>query len=124
VQHYKGKPSRELPSDVSQPEDLNAFYAHYEASNSEPCMKEPAVTVDCVIMRSIADMSRTFKRVNIHKAAGPDRLPRRVHKACTDQMASVFTDIFNLSLTVFNTYMFQADHYRPGVQEYQSKLSK
>ena len=40
-----------------------------------------------------------FKEVNIHKAAGPDGLPGRVLKACADQLSSVFTDIFNLSLT-------------------------
>ena len=48
---------------------------------------------------SVADVSKTFKQVNIYKAAGPDRLPGHVLKACMDQLASVFTDIFNLSLT-------------------------
>ena len=37
---------------------------------------------------------KTFKQVNIHKAAGPDRLPGRVPRACADQLAGVFTDIF------------------------------
>ena len=31
----KGKPSRELPSDMSLPDYLNAFYAPFEASNTE-----------------------------------------------------------------------------------------
>ena len=44
-------------------------------------------------------MNKTFKQVNIHKAAEPDGLPGRVLKACADQLASVFTDIFNLSPT-------------------------
>ena len=44
-------------------------------------------------------MSKTFKHVNIHKAAGPDGLPGLVLRACADQLASVFTDIFNLSLS-------------------------
>ena len=35
----------------------------------------------------------------MHKAAGPDGLPARVLKACADQLSSVFTDIFNVSLT-------------------------
>jgi hypothetical protein len=48
---------------------------------------------------STADVSKTFKQVNIHKAAGPDELPGRVFRACTDQLASVFNDIFNLSLS-------------------------
>ncbi|KAK6302525.1 hypothetical protein J4Q44_G00268800, partial [Coregonus suidteri] len=59
----------------------------------------PAVPDDCVITLSVADVSKTFKQVNIHKAAGPDGFPGRVLRACTDQLASVFTDIFNLSLT-------------------------
>ena len=50
-------------------------------------------------MLVVADESKPFKQVNIHKAAGPDRLPGRVLRACADQLAIVFTDIFNLSLT-------------------------
>ena len=75
------------------------FYARFEASNTEACMRAPTVLDNCVITLSIADVNKTFKQVNIHKAAGPDRLPGRVLKACTDQLSSVFTDIFNLSLT-------------------------
>ena len=48
---------------------------------------------------SAADVSKTFKHVNIHKAAGPDELPGRVLRACAGRLASVFTDIFNLSLS-------------------------
>jgi hypothetical protein len=62
-------------------------------------MRAPAVLDDCEITLSAADVNKTFKQVNIHKAAGPDRLPGHVLKACTDQLASVFTDIFNFSLT-------------------------
>ena len=58
-----------------------------------------AVLDACLIMFSIADVSKTFKQVNIHKAAGPNGLPGCVLKACADQLASVFTDIFNLSLS-------------------------
>jgi hypothetical protein len=61
-------------------------------------MRESAVPDDCVITLSIADVSKTFKQVNIHKAAGPDGLPGRVLQACSDQLADVFTDIFNMSL--------------------------
>ena len=71
----------------------------FEASNTEASMRAPAVLDDCVIMLSEADMNKTFKQVNIHKAAGPDGLPGRVLKACVDKLESVFTDIFNLSLT-------------------------
>ena len=52
-----------------------------------------------MITLSAADVSKTFKQVNIHKAAGPDGLPGRVLQSCANQLASVFTDIFNLSLS-------------------------
>uniref|UniRef100_A0A8K9X6Q5 Reverse transcriptase domain-containing protein n=1 Tax=Oncorhynchus mykiss TaxID=8022 RepID=A0A8K9X6Q5_ONCMY len=98
LQTTKGKPSRELPSDTSLPDELNHFYARFEASNTEVCMRASAVPDDCVIMLSVADVSNTFKQVNIHKAVGPDGLPGRVLRACADQLAGVFTDIFNMSL--------------------------
>jgi hypothetical protein len=75
-------------------------------------------------MLSVADVSKTFKQVNIHKAAGPDGLPRCVFKAYADQLASVFTDIFNLSLTVCNTCMFQADHHFPCAKGSEGNLPK
>ena len=37
-----------------------------------------------------------IKQVNINK--GPDGLPGRVLRACADQLTTVFTDMFNLSL--------------------------
>ncbi len=49
---------------------------------------------------SVADVTRSFKRVNIRKAVGPDGIPGRVLKACAFQLAGVFTDIFNLSLSL------------------------
>jgi hypothetical protein len=69
-------------------------------------MRASAVPDDCVITLSAADVSKTFKQVNIHKAAEPGGLPERVLQACADQLASVFTDIFNLSLSVCNTKCF------------------
>ncbi|KAF7660714.1 hypothetical protein LDENG_00277300, partial [Lucifuga dentata] len=40
-----------------------------------------------------------LREVNYRKAAGPDGVPGQVLKACTDQLAPVFTTIFNTSLT-------------------------
>jgi hypothetical protein len=42
---------------------------------------------------------QTVKRVNPCKAASPDGIPSCVLRACADQLAGVFTDIFNLSLS-------------------------
>jgi hypothetical protein len=76
---YKGKHSRELPSDTSLLDELNNLYARIEASNTETYMIASAVSDDCVIMLSAADVSKTFQHINIHKAAGPNRLPGCVH---------------------------------------------
>ena len=54
---YKGKHSRELPSDTSLLYELNYFYALVEANNNETCMRAPAA----------ANVSKTFKQVNLHK---------------------------------------------------------
>ena len=93
---YKGTPRCELPSDASLPNELNYFYARFEASNIEACTRVPAVLDDCAITLSVANVSKNFKQVNIHKAAWPDGLPGHVLKACMDQLASDFTDIINL----------------------------
>jgi hypothetical protein len=61
-------------------------------------MRASAVPGDCVITLSVADVSKTFKQVNIHKAAGPDGLPWRVLRACADQLAGVFTETNIMSL--------------------------
>ena len=66
----KGKHSRELPSDIRLPDELNNLslpdelnnYARIEASNSETSMREPAVSDECVITLSAADGRSTFTR--------------------------------------------------------------
>ena len=54
LQAKKGKNSQKLPSDTSLPDELNYFYAHFEASNTETCMRASAVPDDCVITLSAA----------------------------------------------------------------------
>jgi hypothetical protein len=66
----KGKHRQELPSDTSLPDELHYFYARFEASNTETCMTASVVPDDFVITFSAADVSKTFKQVNIHKATG------------------------------------------------------
>jgi hypothetical protein len=99
LENYYGLQRESQTRAASLPDELNAFYARIEVSNTEACTRAPAVLDDCVITLSVANVSKTFKQVNIHKAVGPDGLPVSVLKACADQLASVFTDIFNLSLT-------------------------
>ncbi|KAK3529508.1 hypothetical protein QTP70_031750, partial [Hemibagrus guttatus] len=47
----------------------------------------------------MAVMRRTLCRVNPRKSAGPDNIPGTVLRECAGQLADVFTDIFNISLS-------------------------
>ena len=91
ITDYKGKHSRELPSDTSLPDELHYFYARFEASNTETCMRASAVPDDWVMMLSAADVSKNLKEGNIPKGAGPDGLPGCVLRACADQLVSSLT---------------------------------
>ena len=56
ITDYKGKHIHELLSDTSLPDELNDFYARFEARNTEACMRPSAVLDDCVIMLSNASI--------------------------------------------------------------------
>ena len=51
-----------------------------------------------VLTVSTEEVGRVLRSVNPSKAAGPDGVQGRVLRDCADQLAGVFTSIFNLSL--------------------------
>jgi hypothetical protein len=64
-------------------------------------------------------VSKTFKQVNIHKAAGPDRLPGRVLTNMHWPTGKyLHWHVQPLPVWVCNTNMFQADHHSPCAQEH------
>ena len=69
------------------------------ALRTTQCHLQRTATKDCGLSFSVADVSKTFKHVNPLKAAGPDGIPSYVIRAYADQLAGVFKDIFNLSLS-------------------------
>jgi hypothetical protein len=91
---YKKKTSPVADQDVLLPDRINNFFVRFE-DNTVP-LTLPA-TKTCRLSFTAADMSKTFKRVNPCKAAGPDGIHSRVLRACADLLAGVFTDIFNQS---------------------------
>jgi hypothetical protein len=68
------------------------FYARFEATNIKQPWKTLAGSEDQLLLISEADMRKTLKRLNTHKAAGPDGVPGRVLRVYTDQLAGVFWD--------------------------------
>ncbi len=83
---------------ASLPDELNTFYARFEADNTHIESAPTAATEEVsALSLSVADVTRPLKRENNRKAVGPDGIPARVLRACAFQLAGVFTDIFNLS---------------------------
>ncbi len=99
---FKGNKPATVNIAASLPDELNTFYALFKADNTAHTESAPTAAAEEVspLSLSVADVTRSFKRVNISKAVGPDGIPGRVLKACAFQLAGVFTDIFNLSLSL------------------------
>jgi len=87
-----------MPSPPPLPDELNTFYAGFEVSNTILTARLAEDQEDCTLSLSTADVRRALKRVNPRKSPGPDDIPGRVLRGCADQLAEVFTYIFNLSL--------------------------
>ncbi len=95
---FKGNKPATVNIATSLPDELNTCYARFEADNTTA----PAAAAEEVspLSLSVADVTRSFKWVNIRKAVGLDGIPGCVLRACAFQLAGVFTDIFNLSLSL------------------------
>ncbi|KAK3517380.1 hypothetical protein QTP70_005360, partial [Hemibagrus guttatus] len=78
---------------------LNSFYAWFEAQNDVMERKTIPPPEDQVLCLTTADVRRTLCRVNPRKAAGPDNIRGKVLRECAEQLADVFTYIFNISLS-------------------------
>ncbi len=61
-------------------------------------MQAESINAGKVFIITEGEVRRVFQRVNIRKAVEPDGISGRVLRACADQLAPVFTEIFNLSL--------------------------
>ncbi|KAI5624293.1 gastrula zinc finger protein XlCGF28.1-like [Silurus asotus] len=85
--------------DTSLPDALNDFYARFEVQNNVGAMKTIPPPTDQVLCLTTAEVRKTLCRINPRKSAGPDNIPGRVLRECAEQLADVFTDIFNISLS-------------------------
>ncbi len=97
-------PSAEVRADPLLAEELNTFYGRFECNGgatlpiSASGSSRQSSDVDHVITVSEDEVRRELRRVNIRKAAGPDGITGRVLRSCADQLAGLFTSIFNESL--------------------------
>ncbi len=79
---FKGNKPATVNIAASLPDELNTFYARFEADNTAQTASAPVAAAEEVspLSLSVADVTRSFKRVNIRKAVGPDGIPGRVLK--------------------------------------------
>ena len=96
ITDYKGETSHVADTNVLHPDKLNTFFVRLEDNTVPPTW---SATKDCGLSFSMFDVSKIFKHVNPRKAAGPDGITSHVLRACADQLAGVFMDKFNLSLS-------------------------
>ncbi len=96
--------SAEVRADLLLAEELNTFYGRFECNGGGATLPSSASessrqsSNDYAITFSEEDVRRELKRVNVRKAAGPDGITGRVLRSCADQLAGLFTSIFNESL--------------------------
>jgi len=103
ISSVKSKPSVTVSADSSLANELNTFNACFEANCSgdinspSTCTEEKnsCISDACAITVSEDEVHQALKLVNIRKAAGPDKISGRVLRSCADQLAGLFTSIFN-----------------------------
>lgn len=67
--------------------------------NSDTPSKLPHSAEDIALQVTHTQVLKALKQVNPRKAVGPDGVSPRVLKSCAEQLAGVYTDIFNQSLS-------------------------
>ncbi len=95
--------SAKVKADSLLAEELNTFYGRFECNGGGAALPSSASgssrqSSDHVFTLSEDEVRRELRRVNIRKAAGPDGITGRVLRSCADQLAGLFTSIFNESL--------------------------
>ena len=98
IMDFRGKTVSVTNTIAAFIDELNTFYACFGSCHAEPPERALDTTQDKTLSVSMAEMRRSFKRVNTHKAAGPDSIPGGILKASAGRLAGVFADIFSLSL--------------------------
>ncbi len=95
--------SVEVRADPLLAVELNNFYGRFECNGGtilpiSTSASSRQSSDDHVFTVSEDDVRRELRRVNVRKAAGPDGITGRVLRSCADQLAGLFTSIFNESL--------------------------
>ena len=99
ITNYKRSFKSISDNDPCLPDKLNDYYARFDKSNApgNTIVSSSAPSVPPFVV-SEAEVRRILQRLDMGKAAGPDRITPRLFRTCAPQLAGVFMDIFNWSL--------------------------
>ncbi len=102
---FGNKSSAEVRADPLLADELNtSIYGRFECNGGSATLpistsgSSRQSSDNHVITMSEDEVRRALKRVNVRKAAGPDGITGRVLRSCADQLAGLFTSIFNESI--------------------------
>ncbi|XP_056880878.1 uncharacterized protein LOC130521308 [Takifugu flavidus] len=103
ITDYKPNNSSPTVMDTTFLNELNTFYARFEKDDKDTATRTPLPADHQPITLSSTAVYTALSRINPRKAAGPDGIPGRVLRACAEQLAGIFTDIFNLTSAQLST---------------------
>ncbi len=102
---FGNKSSAEVRADPLLAGEIITFFGRFECNGgsatlpiSESGSSRQSSDDHLITSSSDTEVRRELKRVNARKAAGPDGITGRVLRSCVDQLAGLFTSIFNESL--------------------------
>jgi len=115
ITDYRGRTPSTVSTDASVADELNSFYAPFEASTVSGTIAELSSIARDEHTLSVTEhnVRKALMRVNTRKAAGPDVISGRRLKTCANQLAPVFTTIF---WRVRGPSLLQVVHYCPCAQ--------
>ncbi len=99
ITNYK-TPSPSTVENQQQADNLNEFYCRFEKNTPHPLWTPPATPLSPTpaIQISEDEVRQVFRKRKRKKTPGPDGVTQACLKACADQLAPIFTKIFNRSL--------------------------
>ncbi len=98
ITNFKGSTTTGSNSSASLAEELNCFFARFDKKSPLQLTSLPVTGTQSLTLQEY-EVRQVFRSVNPRKAAGPDGVLGKVLKACAYELAAVFTDIFNQSLS-------------------------
>ncbi len=105
---FKGNKPATVNIVASLPDEPNTFYARFEADNTAHTERAPAAAAEVSpLSLSVADVTRSFKWVNIRKAVGPDGIPGRAQSMRFPTSRGFYRHFQSVHLSVCGSLMLQ-----------------